>query len=188
MALLTLASSGVWARCGLGAVLLIALTIPSHAQYNERELKAAFLIRFTQFVEWSGREGGKSPASVVIAVLNNPRMAADITRIAAKEDRSQIPVVAKSISRVEDAIDCHVLFVPSEETARFRADASDIRRKPILVVGESPGFAQAGGHINFYLDGSHIRFEINAESARSSGLQISSRLLSLARVVKPQGR
>jgi hypothetical protein len=188
MAFLTFAALGKGVRGWFAAALLAALATPAPAQFNEREIKAAFLVKFTQFVEWSGREGSKVGAPIVIAVLNSPRMASEIARIAAKEDRSGATVVAKSVSRMEDAGDCHVLFVPSEETARFRSAASDIRRKPILVVGESPGFALTSGHINFYLDGSHVRFEVNVEAARGAGLQISSRLLSLARVVRPQGR
>ena len=38
--------------------------------------------------------------------------------------------------------------------------------KPVFVVGETPGFAEQGGIINFFLEGDRIRFEINADAAR----------------------
>jgi hypothetical protein len=53
----------------------------------------------------------------------------------------------------------------------------------VLVVGESAGFAQAGGMMNFVMDGSRVRFEVNLRAATRAGLKLSSRLLSMARLV-----
>ena len=46
------------------------------------------------------------------------------------------------------------------------------------------GFADGGGIINFIEENNKVRFEINAEAARRTGLNISSELLKLARLVK----
>jgi hypothetical protein len=54
----------------------------------------------------------------------------------------------------------------------------------ILTVSECDGFAQKGGVINFYPDGTRVRFEINPEAARRAGLKISSQLMSLGKIVK----
>jgi hypothetical protein len=62
--------------------------------------------------------------------------------------------------------------------------AERVADRPILVVGESPGFAAEGGMINFVLEGTKLRFEVNPSAATRAGLSISSRLLKLARVVK----
>jgi hypothetical protein len=53
-------------------------------------------------------------------------------------------------------------------------------------VGEAQGFASAGGVINFKLDGGHVHFEINVGAAEHAQLQISSKLLSLAQIVKTE--
>jgi hypothetical protein len=50
------------------------------------------------------------------------------------------------------------------------------------------GFARQGGVIGFRLDGNKVRFDVNVEAARQSGLRISSKLLRLARVVREGGR
>jgi len=54
-------------------------------------------------------------------------------------------------------------------------------------VGGSEGFAMRGGIINFTIEGGNIHFEIRLAAERA-GLKISSRLLSLARVVTEQRR
>ncbi len=57
------------------------------------------------------------------------------------------------------------------------------RQSSILLVGEEPGFAERGGTMNFFLDENRIRFEINADVAEQDHLKISSKLLSLAKLV-----
>jgi hypothetical protein len=49
-----------------------------------------------------------------------------------------------------------------------------------LTVGDTPGFIEDGGVINFKLEGGKIHFEISAEAAEQAQLSISSRLMSLA--------
>ena len=56
----------------------------------------------------------------------------------------------------------------------------------ILTVGETQGFAADGGVINFKLDDGRVRFEINVDAAEHEQLHISSKLLSLAQIVKTE--
>ena len=58
-----------------------------------------------------------------------------------------------------------------------------IGNAPVLVVGETPGFALKGAIINFYLDENKVRFEINNTAAKKSRLDIRSQLLRLAKKV-----
>ena len=53
----------------------------------------------------------------------------------------------------------------------------------LRLVGEEPGFADEGGTVNFFLEENRIRFEINTEVAKQDQLKISSKLLSLAKIV-----
>ena len=56
----------------------------------------------------------------------------------------------------------------------------------IVAIGETPGFAEECGIINFYLKNGKFRFEINIEASHRENLQISSKLLRLARIVNSQ--
>jgi len=55
---------------------------------------------------------------------------------------------------------------------------------PILTVGETPGFAERGGVIRLVLEDNKVRFEVNVDAAHQAGLTISSRLLTLARIIQ----
>jgi hypothetical protein len=55
---------------------------------------------------------------------------------------------------------------------------------PVLTIGETPGFARNGGIINLILEDNKVRFEVNVAAAKEAELNISSRLLALARIVQ----
>jgi hypothetical protein len=55
---------------------------------------------------------------------------------------------------------------------------------PVLTIGEIPGFAKRGGIINLVLEDNKVHFEVNVEAAKEADLNISSRLLALARIVQ----
>src|SRR5947208_119783 len=53
-----------------------------------------------------------------------------------------------------------------------------------LINAETPGFAERGGIIRFTVEDNRVRFEINVEAAHLAELTISSRLLTLARIIQ----
>ncbi len=59
------------------------------------------------------------------------------------------------------------------------------RGAPLLLVGETPGFATRGATINFYLDTDRtVGFEINVDATAQRKLCVDARLLKLARIVR----
>lgn len=82
---------------------------------------------------------------------------------------------------------CHILFIPSSVGPEEQAAA--IRKThglPVLLVGETPDFAEQGGDVNFFIEDNRVRFEINREAAMRQRLKISSKLLGLAKIVGGQ--
>ncbi|MGH9509604.1 MAG: YfiR family protein, partial [Terriglobales bacterium] len=93
-------------------------------------------------------------------------------------------LVARRLGRAEEAGTCQVLFVSSSENGRLTQILASLRGRSVLTVGETEGFAHRGGVINFQLEGSKVRFEINLDAAERSGLTMSSQLLKLAKIVR----
>jgi hypothetical protein len=93
-------------------------------------------------------------------------------------------LVIKHLDSVRDAQQCQIIFVSSSERQRLQEIFESLRSARVLTVGETQGFADGGGIINFIEENNKVRFEINAEAARRTGLNISSELLKLARLVK----
>jgi len=80
---------------------------------------------------------------------------------------------------------CQVLFISRSERERVPQILAAVKGSPVLTVGDTKGFADDGVIINFVLEGSKVRFEINTDSADRAGLKISSKLLQLAKRIVP---
>ena len=166
----------------LPAVLVIcASTFQSGAQEIplEYRVKAAFLYNFVRYVEWPAPRS--TPIKICVAGQNPfGTVLEDLIR---NERIRGAPLVAETIP--EPLSGCNVVFAP--KTSNIPAYLRAAARMPVLTVGETPGFTDKGGIINFYLEGDKVRFEINRTAADRAGLRISSRLLQLARLVDSSG-
>lgn len=151
---------------------------------EEYQVKAAFLYNFAKFIEWPAEVFRTPRDPMVVCVLgNNPFGGAleDVIRGKSIEGR---PFAYRPVADGTSAQGCQILFVPNAESRHFRSIQGELKNVGILTVGEAPGFASDGGVINFKLDDGRVRFEINLDAAERRGIHISSKLLSLAQIVK----
>jgi hypothetical protein len=151
--------------------------------FQEYEVKAAFLYRFAQFVEWPNSAFSTADAPVAIGVLGDDPFGAVLDQLVQGEIIHGRKVVVRRSSGIDDLKTCHVLFVSKSEKDRTPQILGALANAPVLTVGEIDGFAGRGGMINFYIQDNKVRFEINPDAARRCGLKISSKLLGLGRLV-----
>jgi uncharacterized protein DUF4154 len=170
-------------------IAIIAMLFAAGAtaqEVEEYQVKAAFLYNFAKFVEWPAQAFKTPQDPIVVCVLgHNPFGSAleDVMRGKSIEGRA---FAFRQVSGLEEASSCQILFISSLEGKHFHSLYGNANPARILTVGEAQGFASAGGVINFKLDGGHVRFEINVGAAEHAQLQISSKLLSLAQIVKTE--
>ena len=156
-------------------------TTPAWAQpVTEQDLKAVFLYKFTNFVEWPSTAWQESEA-FRFCVAASKEMTAIIERTMKDETVNGRAVETRSITAPEDVRRCHLLFIGRTESAREPALLAAVRELPVLTVGESEDFLTNGGAIGFVLVEGRVRFDINVEHAKRGGLGMSSRLLQVAR-------
>lgn len=173
------------------AVLVLALLAAlatagaSRAQTaQEYEVKAAFLYNFTKFVEWPAHAFADGKSSLRLCVLGDNPFGDSLNAVAGEEVGGHRITVVRSGS-ISDPSGCHILFISRSEKERLPRILSEVRNAPVLTVADSQGFLEQGGIINFILEGSKVRFEIDQASAEKAGIKISSKLLQLARRVPP---
>jgi hypothetical protein len=78
---------------------------------------------------------------------------------------------------------CHILFIASSEKVRLKQILESLQGSVALTVGDTEGFAEQGGMINFVLDHDRVQFKVNRSAAELAGLRISSKLLTVAKLV-----
>ena len=150
---------------------------------NEYEAKAAFLFNFVKFVEWPSNAFADDSSPLIIGVVGDDGSSGLIEQIINGKTANGRRLVVKRFANFRALTYCHMVFVRSSERDRTRQTL--VAAGPgALTVGESEGFAQGGGVINFTIVDGKLRLEINQTSAERAGLKISAKLLSLARVIR----
>ena len=81
---------------------------------------------------------------------------------------------------------CHIVYLGGD--ARSAALVEALRGTPALVVTDARNGNAPLGTIHFVLKDNRVRFIVDDEAAAQSGLNVSSKLLSLALSVKPRTR
>lgn len=166
---------------------LSARTFAQNDSPSEYQVKAAFLLNFAKFVDWppGTYPGPQSPFA--ICVLGEDPFGPVLENTLAGKSLGAHPVALRRTKDPAEARRCQVVFVSSSESHRYAEVVEGMRGARVLLVGETDGFAAAGGAIEFTLEGNHVRFGINPEAAQRAGLTLSSKLLMLARIVHDGG-
>lgn len=166
--------------------VLITLMVvsPAQVQYSEIELKAAFLERFTRFIEWPSADVQANDSKpFVIGIVNGHLIENEIAKLYATQTIKGKPVEIIYISS-QDALEliesCHLIFIDKRWQKQVSSIIKKIQGKAILTVGDGDEFFKRGVMINFYKQKNRLRFKINADSVRNAGLIMDFRLLEFA--------
>ena len=164
-----------------GALVLAARAALAQPIASEEQLKAAFLVSFTKYIDWPP-EAFKTPADpVVIGILGNDPFGPEFDASLKTKKGLTRPVELRRIRNVEDAGGCHLLYISESETPRLPAILGALRGKQVFTVGENKDFMKHGGMLRFWRDGDNVAFYINNTVARAAGLAVQARLLQLSR-------
>ncbi len=166
------------------AVVLCVLTVVTQAQSaTEYQVKAAFLFNFAKFVEWPADAFASADAPLQICVLGQDPFGHDFEQTIEDKTVNGHRLEIIHPSGVPQARACQIIFVAASEGPHLREILRDLRGASVLTVGDAAGFARMGGIINFVLDDSRVRFEINLKAAERAHLKLSARLLTVAKLI-----
>ena len=149
---------------------------------SEYEVKAAFLLNFVRFTDWSERTRGETESALVLGILGEDHFGEALNLIRDKKIKGRVLVVKRGVDS-NNLTECDILFISSSEKDRLSSIMAAVKDLPILTVSEIEGFNRSGGMINFIIVGNKVRFEINPDAAKQAGIHISAQLLQLARIV-----
>lgn len=150
----------------------------------EYRVKAAFLYKFATYVRWPASSTAAATAPFVIGVLGRDPFGSSLSDIVRDQTVHGRAIRIRALSRVEEALECDLLFISSSEQGNLRQIFGALRGNPVLTVGEIDRFAEQGGMIGLITtENHHVRFDINRAAIERAGLRASSQLLHLARIV-----
>ena len=173
-------------RKGVAAGLLslslfaFAGTATGQTPATSNEVKAVFLYNFSRFVTWPPQAMNGSSNAFVIGILGNDPFGNFLESVVEGEKVEGHPIVIRRYSDAEDVKTCHILYINKRNASGI---AKDLQNRSILTVSDADGFAKEGGMIRFSFVNNKIRLQINAKTAKTANLTISSKLLRVADVI-----
>jgi uncharacterized protein DUF4154 len=178
---------GGWAGiAALSGWLLAGGVLPriaaAQAPPTEYDVKAAFLLNFTKFVEWPAEAFESAQAPLAICIFGTDPFGRTLDEMLQDEVVQKRKLVVRRISESPPPRTCQVLFLSATD-----GNVQKIFRQAgpgVLTVSEASNFITDGGMIRFVVENRRVRFDINRAAASAAGLKLSSQLLSVARFVR----
>lgn len=168
-------------------ILLQANTISASGDIQSAramEIQAAFLVRFSSYAKWPGEAFSGPDEPLVVGIIGRDPFGSTVDKIARSFTANSRDVEVRRFKDSASLHQSHILFIPSSEIERMNEITTVLSGRSVLLVGNSPGFLEQSGIINFVMVGNKIRFNISRTNCRKAGLEISSKLLRVAHEIK----
>jgi hypothetical protein len=152
---------------------------------KEYQVKAAFLLNFTRFIEWPSSSFTSEQAPIIIGILGANPFGNYLNEIITDEKVGGHPLIIQQYKSINDMKSCHILFINKLETEYLAQLTGILKGKDILTVSDAPDFLRQGGMILFFTKSNKIQFQVNLDVVKTTKLDISSKLLHLAVIYAP---
>lgn len=148
----------------------------------ERQVKAAYLYKFGNYVEWPERAFG-ADANLHIGIIGAGDLADELAQAVAGRVINGHQVIVHKLRPGESLSGMHILFISSANNNRLAEILANVKGQPVLTITESEQGLSLGSMINFVIVAGKLRFEVAPKVAQQGSLNISARLLSAAQKV-----
>jgi hypothetical protein len=182
-------SRQIWRTSIFGVIAGWLFLTASPKAFSQKEegaeypVKLAFLYNFTKFVEWPPDSYRAPSAPLLICIVGHDPFSQILEAELRTRNVGGHPVEVRALKPNDKLSLCQIVFVPATEKQHAGRIVSGLKGSNTLTVGETDGFAVQGGIINLTVEANNVHFEINRLAAERAGLKISSRLLSIAKIV-----
>ena len=152
-------------------------------QATEYDIKAVYLYNFLLFITWPPSE----TEELVIGIVGDDpfgKAFREVEDTAVKGTAKKLLIKHFGRYRSQEALGgCDILFISESEKGDFEKITATVKNRPVLTVGDSPGFLARGGMINLVIINDTVRWEIHRTRIEAARLKLTSQLLqSAARV------
>lgn len=161
----------------MALMLLHASRASAAGALPEYTIKTGYLYNFAMLTKWPASSAG---AHLELCHMGNGDFGATLASLQDKLVNNR-RINVRRIDAPGETKDCHVLFVTDVELSHIPRIMSEVAGQPVLTVTDDENVARAGAAIYMRPEQQRLVFEINNSAARRVNLNISARLLRLAR-------
>ena len=165
--------------CGILALVLVTCSWFQGGVKKESEVKAAYLYTFLKYMECPGTDADP----IIIAVVGKNPFEGELKKYIGKEVRGrkiQVFYFDPEKEAIKEGRKCHMLYVGDSAVLLQKNILAQFKVYNPLTIAENEWFLESGGMINLVNQSRNIRWEVNYEVIKKSGIKISSKVLRLA--------
>lgn len=150
---------------------------------DQSAIESGFIYQFTHYIHWPGSPPDtRSP--FLIQVVGESQVTGALKKLAQVKTIQGRSIQVKEVSSSSELEPGEIIFVASTDPNILASVVKKTKGFHALIISHSEGFAKQGAMINLFIENDRMRFEINVNSLKWEGLQASSQLLKLARIVE----
>jgi len=148
---------------------------------QEYQAKVVLMEKITAYVDWPAPPASDHP--FVLGVVGRTPFGDELDTYFLAHSLKGRSVRIRYFSGAENIEPCDLLFICASEKDRLAVVLAKVKGRPILTIGDTPGFAKAGVMMNLVREGTRLAFEVNIASTKASGLRMAASLLNLSKIV-----
>lgn len=169
----------------LSLFLLGALLVPTYAWPNEREyaVKSGFIYNFARYSEGNWFNPNRSKNYIICSFNQEFVLTASKTLVGQKVKNRLVEIHLVSRNGIPDRM-CNSFFLTEKNSDLMDKVLNNKKLSNAMLVGERKSFIKSGGHINLFLTGGRVRFEVDSKALTEAGIKMSSKVLRLGRVIE----
>lgn len=150
---------------------------------QEYQLKAMYLRKIPSFVEWPPSAANTSKAAFQMCTLGDYPFGSRLAQEVGGVSVSGRMIELRWVHKEQELNGCEVIFFSRSEAKRYEKILDGLKEKSVLTVGETEGFLEAGGMVEFRFENNRLQMEVNLVAVRKASLKVDARLLALAKRV-----
>jgi hypothetical protein len=175
------------------AILLAILTVwgqrvCAQESADEYQVRAAYLYNFGRFVQWPVESFLTPSVPLVIGVIGEHPFHGTLDEVLRGKAVNGHPIQIRRLRWNEPLTACHILFISSSESEHLPYILKNLSGQSVLTISDLEGFSLGGGMIEFRMVGNRVRFDINWAATQDARLDVSAKLLNVARAVHADKR
>lgn len=160
------------------AVILFTVAVAAQAQVAQ--FQALYIYNFAKNTGWPPADANRE---IVITVIGDNALAAELTKFAKTRKIGTRSVIVKHVSSVTAVEKSDIIFLGEGKSGQISALNSSQAGQTVLIITGRSGLCSNGASISFVAEDGKLNYEISNENIKDHGLTVSQKLLSLGKQV-----
>lgn len=168
-------------------VLSVAAGSAAAETAAETSVKAAIVHKISKFVAWPEGTFATDEEPIRFCVVGDASVLEALKKMRDRQIHGRHVEAAAAPDPTEVAASCDVLYLGNDSARNVEEWTDRVNGEPILTFGETGGYGDSKSIVSVMVRRNKVRFEINLDANRGTGLRIGAQLLQLAAAVGGRG-